>query len=259
MIRQGPPIFEGDNATDLRGVFGFPQVRASAPAFRERAFGPFPRENSELSDPDIRLALGKAFATWDLVLEEVECWRGHVRADYICMSSNALSVVEIKSDFDSLRRFDEQVRIYSAVADRVTLVVGWSLAVQALRAVPGWWDVLLAERDPTFGIRIVPLRDGVQNPDGTADALVAMLPIDDVRRLACAADTSLGRLRGRALRKAVANRLSRAQLRVAIGEWLARLSRQRSGSLGNKASNEQDNIRNADGEAVNRAIAEGRA
>jgi hypothetical protein len=196
------------------------------------ATGPFPGGNAPLSDTDIRVALAEVgfgpLAGHDLVLEEVECWRGYVRADYVCLSSNALSVIEIKSDRDTLRRFDEQVRIYSAVADRVTLVVGWSLAAHALRAAPSWWDIVLAEREPTFDVRLVPLRDGAQNPGVTAEALVAMLPIDDVRRLACAADDSLGRLRSQALRQAVADHLSRDDLRAAVRAWLARLSRQRN-------------------------------
>lgn len=195
------------------------------------AVGPFLDRNASLSDRDIRSALGGVVGPLtglDLVLEEVECWRGYVRADYVCLTSNALAVIEIKSDRDTLRRFNDQIRIYSGVADRVALVVGWSLAAHALLAAPPWWDVILAEREPTSDIRFVQLRDGAQNPGVTADALVAMLPIVDVRRLACAADNSLGRLRGQALRQAVADRLSCDELRGAVREWLTRLSQQRN-------------------------------
>ena len=225
---QDPTLPRRSDVSYFRYMFGI----AAGPVGGGGAFGPFLDGGAALSDTDIRAALAATgfatFAGLDLVLEEVECWRGYVRADYVCMNSNALSVIEIKSDRDSLRRFDEQVRIYSAVADRVTLVVGWSLAAHALRGAPSWWDVVLAEREPTFNIRFVPLRDGAQNPGVTADALVAMLPIDDVRRLACAAGESLGRLRGHALRQAVANYVSPDELRTAIREWLGRLSQRRS-------------------------------
>lgn len=212
-------------------MFGSGTVKAW-PALGSGAVGPFFGRDAALSDAEIRAALATiAFgpvSDLDLVLEEVECWRGYVRADYVCLSPNTLSVVEIKSDRDSLRRFDEQIRIYSAVADRVTLVVGWSLAAHALRAAPSWWDVVLAERKPTFNIRFVPLRDGGQNPGVTAEALVAMLPMDEVRRLARAAEEAMGRLRGPALREAVANHLSRDELRKALREWLGRLSQRRN-------------------------------
>ncbi len=189
------------------------------------AFGPFDNGNG-LSDTEIRKALREVegsgpLAEFDMIIEEVECWRGYVRADYIGLRSNAMAVIEIKSDRDTLQRFSEQIRVYSAVADRVTLIVGWSLAAHALRAAPPWWDVLLAEREPTSRVRFVRLRDGLQNPGVVAEALVAMLPVDDVRRLANT--DSLRPLRGRELRQAVAGTFSSDLLRATVREWLQRL------------------------------------
>jgi hypothetical protein len=189
------------------------------------ARGPFRDGGPRLSDADIRAALlSRGFgvlADHATLLEEVECWRGYVRADYVCLSPSALAVVEIKSDRDTLRRFDEQVRVYSAVADRVTVVVGWSLAAQVLRAAPFWWDIVLAEREAISDVRFVPLRDGAQNPAVTAAALVAMLPVAEVRRLARASHVSCGRLRSRDLRQVIANQLSCEELRVVVREWMA--------------------------------------
>jgi hypothetical protein len=205
---------------------------ASSVAGPAGAYGPFPDRNAQLSDADIRAALvGGGFVglvQHHCVLEEVECWRGYVRADYVCLSDDALSIIEIKSDRDTLRRFEEQVRVYSAIADRVTLVVGWSLAAHALRAAPAWWDVLLAERDAMSSIRFIPLRDGARNSGVATTALVAMLPIDEVRRLARSTAISGSRLRGRELRRLVAARVSGDDLRVAVCDWLARLSQQRT-------------------------------
>jgi hypothetical protein len=200
------------------------------------AVGPFLDADTRLSDAEIRAALlarGGALRLSEggLVLEEVECWRGYVRADYLCAFDGALSVIEIKSDRDSLRRFDEQVRVYSAIADRVTLVVGWNLAAHVLRTAPWWWDVVLAERDVMSGVRFVPLRDGAPNPDITADALSAMLPMDEVRRLARSVGLAAAHLRGRQLRQLVATHLPHEDLRTAVGGWLARLSQQRAGIL----------------------------
>lgn len=205
---------------------------ASHPAASTGAFGPFVDDCPPLSDAEIRAAMVSGFAGLAErggVLEEVECWRGYVRADYVCISANALTIIEIKSDRDTLRRFDEQLRVYNAVADRVTLVVGWSLAAHALRAAPWWWDVVLVERETTSDVRFVPLRDGAQNPDVSVGALVAMLPTEEVRRLACAADKSFGLLRGRELRQVVADHLSCDDLRVAVREWLGSRPQPRTG------------------------------
>lgn len=204
------------------------------------ALGPFGAPDCRLSDPEIRAAFltcGRpGWAAQFLALEEVECWRGYVRADYLCVRDGALSVIEIKSDLDTLRRFNEQVRVYSAIADRVTLVVGWNLAARALRDVPWWWDIVLAERGPTSGVRFVPLRDGAMNPDVSTEGLTAMLPMGDVRQLARRVGLGVRRS-GEQLRQVVASKVSRGEVRAAIGAWLERLSRQRAerGSTSAKA------------------------
>jgi len=215
----------------LRDMFGM-RVRPSSTYDIRGAFGPFVGGGHGLSDAEIRAALPVDFTALPmgerLVLEEVECWRGYVRADYLCVSDDgALSVIEVKSDRDTLRRFHEQVRVYSAIADRVILVVGWNLAARALRAAPLWWDVLLAERGLESRVRFVPLRDGSSNPGVAADALAAMLPMDDVRHLARGRGLSPGRLSGRRLRDLIATHVSNVELRAAVGRWLTRLAQER--------------------------------
>ncbi|MEZ4495132.1 MAG: sce7726 family protein [Dehalococcoidia bacterium] len=199
----------------------------------ERAIGPLPGSAGQLTDADIRAALSVGqparAALGDTVLEEVECWRGYVRADYVCLSGNALSIIEIKSDRDTLRRFPEQVRVYSSFADRVTLVVGWTLAARALRIAPVWWDVLLAERNESSSVRFVALRDGVRNPDIGTAGLVAMLPIDQVQRLARYAGLRT-KTRSRELRRQVAEFVDHEDLRTAVRDWVACLSAQRAGT-----------------------------
>lgn len=196
------------------------------------ALGPFITEGCRLSDAEIRAALTNSSisACWcgaELWLEEVECWRGYTRADYLGATRSSLAVIEIKSDCDSLRRFDEQVRIYSAVADHVTLIVGWKLAADALRAAPSWWSVVLAEREETRGVRFVRLRDGAANPCVSASALAAMLPVAEVRRLARNAGLA-SNVPAHELREIAAAHVSNSEIRMSIHDWLARLSGQRA-------------------------------
>ena len=218
------PFRQGAARSYFRDMFGEP---------RPGAVGPFSGPDARLSDAEIRAALpttsvairlGDAF-----VLEEVECWRGYARADYLCVSDDgAISVIEVKSDRDSLRRFHEQARVYSAIADRVTLVVGWSLAARALRAAPWWWDVVLAERDSARAVRFVPLRDGAPNPGVVPEALAAMLPLEDVRQLARTAGLGPMRLGGRRLRDLISRHFTHRDLRSAVSRWLTRLSQERA-------------------------------
>jgi hypothetical protein len=161
-----------------------------------------------------------------ILLEEVRCWRGYVRADYLYFTGGLLAIVEIKSDRDSLRRFHEQIRVYNAIADRVTLVVGWTLAARALRATPSWWDVVLAERRGSQ-VHFVPFRDGSPNPGVTAEALAWMLPVEEVRHVAREAGLSSTHLPGRELRELVAAHLTPSDLRPVVSRWLAALSQRR--------------------------------
>lgn len=199
------------------------------------AFGPFRGDEARVSDRDIRRALARAngpLSGWaaECVIEEVRCWRGYARADYLLASPDFLSVVEIKSDRDSLRRLDEQIRVYSAVADRVILVVGWMLAAEALRTVPWWWDVWLAEKPPQGETQLVRIRDGANNPDVEPFALASMLPVHEARRVAINAGLTEQRSRGERLRELLSRELTRAELRIAVHEWLLRLSDQRISS-----------------------------
>lgn len=197
----------------------------------DRAYGPYPDSDTDLSDRDIRRALKGllqegALPGSGLLVEEVECWRGYVRADYLCVRDDDLAVIEIKSDCDTLSRFDEQVRVYSAIADRVTLVVGWNLAARGLRRAPSWWEVLLVERCENAEPRFVMLRDGARNPAVDATALLSMLPVADLRILASHVGVP-ETIPPRQLRELIALRASDIDLRDAVRRWLTRISDQR--------------------------------
>lgn len=212
----------------LRNMFG---TTTEEGYVQDCAFGPDPRTDARLTDRDIRQALNGVFrvgglAGSDLMVEEVECWRGYVRADYLCVRGDDLAVIEIKSDRDTLSRFDEQVRVYSAIADRVTLIVGWSLAARALRKAPWWWQVLLAERTENAEPRFVPLRDGARNPAVDATALLSMLPMADLRELATRVSVR-ETIPTRQLRELIALSASEEDLRNAVRRWLTRISDQR--------------------------------
>ena len=90
-----------------------------------------------------RLARRYALDTNALVLEELGIGHGATRIDLVVIN-HRLHGYEIKSDHDSLRRLPDQIRAYSGVMDRVTLVVGYRHAYDALRMVPDWWGVTLA-------------------------------------------------------------------------------------------------------------------
>ena len=195
------------------------------------ALGPFPDCGRPLSDTEIRRAIRIATSGADICLEEVECWRGYARADFVCVTAGVVSIIEIKSDRDSLHRFGEQSRVYSSIADRVTLVVGWNLAARALRLVPNWWDVVLAERWGLSEVRLIQIRDGAPNPESNIGGLLAMLPIVDVRRLAAALGVPSSGARGDIVRRLAASRILEQDVRDATARWLGELATRRGSTM----------------------------
>lgn len=127
-----------------------------------------PDEERRLSEIAIRDALIASLranigeGSRSALIQEFGVRHGSGRVD-ILVIGDALNGFEIKSDYDSLRRLPRQVRIFSSALDRVTLVVGASLAQRAGRAVPDWWGVWIA-RPLGEGITLEQHRPASFNP-----------------------------------------------------------------------------------------------
>ncbi len=192
------------------------------------ALGPFPDLGNPLSDAEIRRAIRVATSDADICLEEVECWRGYARADFVCLTAGVVSIIEIKSDRDSLHRLSEQARVYSSIGERVTLVVGWNLAVRALRAAPNWWDVVLAEREGRSEVRLIQIRDGGPNPGSNMRGMPAMPPVAEVRRLAGALGVVSPGARADVVRRLAASHVPEQDVRDATARWLGEVATRRA-------------------------------
>lgn len=68
---------------------------------------------------------------------------GSVRVDVAVMNGE-FAGYELKSERDTLRRFPQQVEVYSEVLDRATLVVADRHLEHGLAALPEWWGVVVA-------------------------------------------------------------------------------------------------------------------
>lgn len=70
---------------------------------------------------------------------------GHtVRADLAVLGPDWLTLYEIKSDADTLKRLPLQAEIYSKVANRAVAVVAERHLEGTLRIVPSWWGIWVA-------------------------------------------------------------------------------------------------------------------
>lgn len=88
-----------------------------------------------------------------LVVEELGLNYGKNRVD-IAVVNGELHGYELKSDSDNLIRLPAQIVSYSAVMDKVTLVVGKKHAEEAIPMIPDWWGVKIATMGDTGKIKL---------------------------------------------------------------------------------------------------------
>lgn len=154
---------------------------------------------AELNAAEIRCALAgwlrrhHSEGTTEIV-SEIGIRAGSVLID-VAVINGEFQGFEIKSDRDTLRRLPTQVRVYSEVLDRATLVVGNKHERGALNLIPRWWGI--ARASPVDqGVSIEVIRESERNPQPILRALVELLWLEDAKRL-LERKSALGGLRGK--------------------------------------------------------------
>ncbi len=92
-----------------------------------------------------------------LVIDELGLNHGKCRAD-IAVINGHLVGYEIKSNNDSLRRLEEQVKAYNAVFDKVFIVVGDRYINSIKNYIPEWWGVIVSVRGPRGAVNFDTVR-----------------------------------------------------------------------------------------------------
>lgn len=137
-----------------------------------------------MNDEIIRTALlrhlARKYAASDTVIvNELKVARGSARLD-LAVLDDRINGFEIKSDHDTLARLPSQVRYYSQVADRMTLVVGSRYLEKALTSVPEWWGVMQASVGIEREIIIKTIRRPKLNRSVSARGLLEILERDEL-------------------------------------------------------------------------------
>jgi len=116
-----------------------------------------------------------------VILDELGICRGESRVDVVLVNGS-IHGFEIKSDRDSLQRLSSQIKLYSKVLDRATLVVGERHLHEAVKILPKWWGVLYFEATKR-GPRFKNLKRAKKNPERNSRILAELLWRDDSVRL----------------------------------------------------------------------------
>jgi hypothetical protein len=109
-----------------------------------------------------------------IIVEELGLYHGYCRVD-LAVINGTLHGFEIKSDRDTFRRLARQAETYNKTLDFVTIVVGERHAQEVLRVSPRWWGIQLAEPDLRDGVRLIQVRDPLENPTPDKLAIAKLL------------------------------------------------------------------------------------
>lgn len=96
------------------------------------------------------------------IFEELGVKHGVSRID-LAVINGIMHGYEIKSDLDTLNRLPDQIDAFSAVFDKLTLVVGKKHLYHAINLLPDWWGVLLAKVDADGAIVFYSIRKARKN------------------------------------------------------------------------------------------------
>ena len=117
-----------------------------------------------------------------LVVEELGLDYGRNRID-IAVVNGELHGYELKSDSDNLLRLPAQVSAYSAVMDKVTLVVGEKHAKDAIPIIPDWWGVKIATMGNNGIVKLSTERRNKKNQTINCNELLKLIWKDELLHL----------------------------------------------------------------------------
>lgn len=98
-----------------------------------------------------------------VIIEELGLGHGATRIDLVVVNG-CLHGFEFKSDKDNLERLPHQAEMYSKVFDKITLIVGYRHAFEAIKIVPDWWGIKIAEKKTNDEVKFLTARREKKNP-----------------------------------------------------------------------------------------------
>src|SRR3989344_3425758 len=92
------------------------------------------------------------------IIEDRGVQHGTARVD-IAVVNGIMHGYEIKSDRDTLERLPEQIIEFSAVFDKITLVVGKQHLYNAINIIPDWWGIIIAKINEDNSVEFTTIRE----------------------------------------------------------------------------------------------------
>ena len=117
-----------------------------------------------------------------LVIDELGLNHGKCRADIAVINGHLIGY-EIKSNKDSLRRLDEQVKSYNAVFDKVSVIVGDRYINSIKKHIPEWWGVIVSMKGPRGAVHFDLIREAQMNTNTEPISIAQLLWRDEAEEI----------------------------------------------------------------------------
>ncbi|HEY3638091.1 MAG TPA: sce7726 family protein [Rhizomicrobium sp.] len=124
---------------------------------------------TKITDTQIREALHKkkfaraAQSQKTLVVDELGLMHARARVD-VAVINGCVHGYEIKSEADTLKRFDRQLAIYSTCLEKLTVVCAEKHLTELYSLTPKWCGILLVTKGPRSGLDFITVRRPNRNP-----------------------------------------------------------------------------------------------
>lgn len=116
------------------------------------------------------------------ILEELVICDGSSRID-IAVANGKLLGYEIKSDYDTLDRLDNQIKYYNKTFENITIIVGKKFEQVILEYVPTYWGVSVAYRNKFGNVTIKRIRASKVNKNLSKPHLLDLLWNHEIKLL----------------------------------------------------------------------------
>ena len=143
-----------------------------------------PNKTNSTSDKAIRLAFRKILHKEVKehqksghnfeIFEEFAVGHGVARIDFAIING-IMHGIEIKSDRDNLKRLPEQVKEFSSVFDKITLIVAKRHLYQAIHIIPEWWGIKVVKKGRNDELIFLTIRSPENNVDQQVKISIARL------------------------------------------------------------------------------------
>ncbi|MBN1803996.1 MAG: sce7726 family protein [Sedimentisphaerales bacterium] len=117
-----------------------------------------------------------------LVIDELGLNHGKCRADIAVINGHLIGY-EIKSNNDSLRRLEEQVKSYNSVFNKVSIVVGDRYKNSIQNYIPEWWGVIVSVKGSRGAVNFNMIRKAQMNRSINPISVARLLWRNEVKEI----------------------------------------------------------------------------